>query len=428
MMTTAIIQSSKLQGEVVLPASKSHSQRGLLLALLHHGITRLYSVGHSEDEKSALSFIQQAGAKVSLQHDHLEIIGADRLVVPETIDCGESATLFRMAAPILASQGKPFTLTGKGTLLSRSVTETIQLLQYGGTVVAADQGRPPLRISGRWLPPSGTIDATTSSQHISGLLLAASACSPAPLRFQLTQPVSRHYIQMTIAAMARFGRKVVQSEAYTLEVWPATTSPTEEVRIQIEPDWSGASLLMAAAAVGGDLVFPGLSPLTLQADRAILDLLVQAGAKVDVGAEHIRVQASFSMKPFAIDITDTPDLFPAAVLLATGIEGVSEIRGLSRLRNKESHRVQVTVAALSAMGADLEVAGDLLRLNGGKPLNGQVLESHGDHRMAMLLSLVALQANQASRILDAQCVSKSFPGFYEQLTFLGASVHLSSHH
>ena len=82
MMTTAIIQPSRLQGEVVLPASKSHSQRGLLLALLHQGITRLYSVGQSEDEKSALSFIQQAGAKVSLQHDHLEITGADRLVVP----------------------------------------------------------------------------------------------------------------------------------------------------------------------------------------------------------------------------------------------------------------------------------------------------------------------------------------------------------
>jgi 3-phosphoshikimate 1-carboxyvinyltransferase len=184
----------------------------------------------------------------------------------------------------------------------------------------------------------------------------------------------------------------------------------------VEGDWSGASFLLVAGAVGGKISVSGLELDSLQGDRRVLDALRDAGAEVGVDASAGAVSVGKGeLKGFEFDATDCPDLFPPLVALACNCGGKSVIRGASRLAGKESDRGQALVSEFGKLGARVSVEGDSIVVEGGGKLSGGSVESHRDHRIAMACAVAALNCEGPVEIGDAGCVSKSYPGFFSDL-------------
>ena len=200
-----------------------------------------------------------------------------------------------------------------------------------------------------------------------------------------------------------------------MPIRPAVIFPT------VESDWSGGAFLLVAAAINGELTVSGLSSDSKQSDMTILKALEKAGANMTIGDDQISVSRS-ELKGFDFDATESPDLFPPLVALASYCKGVSTIKGVSRLTYKESDRASSLREEFGKMKIIVEVNEDIMKITGGQPCGARV-ESHEDHRISMAVAVAALGATGKVFIRDSQCVAKSYPGFFDDLRNLGAVVH-----
>jgi 3-phosphoshikimate 1-carboxyvinyltransferase len=191
--------------------------------------------------------------------------------------------------------------------------------------------------------------------------------------------------------------------------------------IRIEGDWSGGAFLLVAGAIAGEVCLAGLDAFSLQPDKRVLEALMESLASVSVESTQVRVSAQ-RLRPFQFDASDCPDLFPPLAVLACHAEGTSVIRGVERLRHKESDRAASITEELGRIGASLQVQDDYLIIHGGRPLQEAELRSHGDHRIAMMCAVAALGAQGPVRIADAGAVEKSYPNFFDDLSRLGVRV------
>jgi len=229
---------------------------------------------------------------------------------------------------------------------------------------------------------------------------------------------SRPYIDMTIQVLAECGVRVENENYETFAIRSG-----QEYRVgefTVEGDWSAAAALLAAGAVGGNVRVSGLRPDSFQADRRVLAVLGAAGARVKTLAEGAAVE-KVDLRAFSFDATDSPDLLPPLVALACHAAGVSHLQGASRLRHKESDRAAALAEEFGRLGARITVNGDIMEVTGG-PLSGGSVSSHGDHRIAMALAAAAVAARGPVTIEDAECVAKSYPGFFEDLASLGGKI------
>jgi 3-phosphoshikimate 1-carboxyvinyltransferase len=286
------------------------------------------------------------------------------------------------------------------------------------------------------------VDASASSQFLTGLLIAL-PLAPRDSVLLVPHIVSSGYVELTLRTMAAFGIVVKAGPGFArFDIAGGRSYAARDFRI--EGDWSGAAFLLVAGAIagreGGSLSVEGLDPGSEQPDRAILDALALADARVDTvtgpdGATSIRVMRS-KLSAFDFDATDCPDLFPPLAVLAACCEGVTTIRGAARLKAKESDRATALREELGKLGIGIEVEGDLMRIKGRAARKGPVdacgqsrdipsgggtpvrIDPRGDHRMAMAAAVAALAGNAAVEIEGAECVSKSWPSFFEDLSLL----------
>ena len=257
-----------------------------------------------------------------------------------------------------------------------------------------------------------------SSQFVSALLLVAPMMRN-PLTIRVTTPLqSWPYVKMTMDAMESFGVKASASPGR--DVFTAPTRKYRASKVNVEGDWSSASYLLAAGAVGGEVTVGNLDTGSSQADTAILDILSRMGAELTVKGDEVTCSRS-QLKAVKADFSDCPDLFPIVSALCTVAEGASELTGLGRLRLKESDRVAAMAEGLTRMGAEVTEDGDAVRITGGT-VRGTELNPYNDHRIAMSLGILALAAEGDTTILDAGCVTKSYPGFWDHLEGLGVKV------
>ena len=185
-------------------------------------------------------------------------------------------------------------------------------------------------------------------------------------------------------------------------------------RYNVEGDWSGASCLLVAGATTGEVTVRNLNPVSLQADMAIVDALTRAGAQITTTTDSVTVRRS-PLHAFEFDATHCPDLFPALAALAAAADGVSTIRGTSRLLHKESNRAEAIREEYAKTGIEVDISEeDVMRIRGGKIRPARV-SSHDDHRMAMSMAVSALRCDGQITIENAECVAKSYPGFFEDL-------------
>lgn len=427
------IHPSNISGTIQAPASKSSMQRACAAALLHHGETIIQHPGHSNDDLAAIELIQQMGAIASSQDKALLINSKGVRPAANEVNCGESGLGIRMFAPIIALSDQEITIKGEGSLLRRPMDFFDEVLPKLGVAIHSNNGRLPLKIRGPLQPRNIEIDGSLSSQFLTGLLMAYSAANAADVSIKVNNLKSRPYIDLTLDVMEKFGLKVPENKNYDEFYFSSSPHPSPPAyrtgrftthRYTVEGDWSGGAFLLVAGAIAGNIIIEGLDVLSTQADKAILIALQQTGAVLSIQPNRIEIGPANKLKPFHFDATESPDLFPPLVALASYCDGKSVIRGTTRLTHKESDRAKTLQEEFKKMGIDIGLQDDLMIVEGGSALKGNRVHSRHDHRIAMACAVAALKAGGETIIEEAEAINKSYPDFYADIQHLGANVIL----
>lgn len=408
---------NRLHGEVIPPCSKSYAQRALAAALLASGRTTLRGIELCRDTRSAIEAIRTLGAHVEIKNDNTLIIDGGLMPIAKNLNVGESGLAARLFTPIAALDNKKMLIEGEGTLRHRPMAMMVEPLRALGVEVRDGGGRLPIEVCGPIKGGRVVVDGSISSQFITGLLIAL-PCAKNDTTIEVRDAVSTPYIDMTLETLERFGVEVMHNEGDYSEFYIEGNQELKPVDYTIESDWSAAAFIMVAAAIAGEVTIRNISTLSRQADTLVCRALERAGASIIIEEGAITV-AHRPLEAFTFDATNSPDLFPALVALAAAAEGVSTIRGIERLRGKESDRGEVLKEEYRKLGIDIELDYDenVMRVVGGKPHAAEV-DSHDDHRIAMSLAITALRIEGEVAIRNRECVAKSYPSFFEDLEML----------
>lgn len=420
------VQPSTLQGVIQAPTSKSSMQRACAAALLRKGETVIHNPGHSNDDKAALGVIKALGARIEEQvNGSLTISSEGVQPVSNAVNCGESGLGIRMFTPIIALSDRSLTINGEGSLLTRPMDFFDTVLPQLGVEIISNNGKLPLQVKGPLRPATIEVDGSLSSQFLTGLLMAYAAAGAKEVALQVKDLKSKPYIDLTLQVMQHFGWNVENRnyESFYFGANAAVKTTAQPITYTVEGDWSGAAFLLVAGAIAGKITVKGLNVFSTQADKAILQALMNAGAAISVQEAQIEIGPA-ALKAFHFNATECPDLFPPLVALAAYCEGTTAIEGAKRLTHKESNRALTLQQEFGKMGVTIELQDDLMLVRGGSSLRGAVTHSHHDHRIAMACAVAALKANGETTIEEAEAINKSYPDFYEHLKRLGASLSL----
>lgn len=426
---------------VSAPPSKSLSHRALICAALASGVSELTGVLESDDTRRTMACFMACGAQFFPAGSILKVAGVGGRPQggthqPVDFDMHESGTTCRLLTAVAAAGTGRFRIHGAPRLHERPVGALARALASQDVRFEWEgkPGFPPFVMDSAGLP-GGTIaiDAEESSQYLSGLLLAAPlAQAETVIELAGSKVVSWPYVSLTLQAMedsgAVFAAEVSDGQAWFYTPWreiPAVVPGRvrfrvkpggyRPVRLRVEGDWSNASYLLAAGAVGPRPVrIKGLRPDSLQGDRAILDILGRMGA---AGAwDHDLVTVSPApLTGITVDMASCPDLVPTVAVLAALATGETVITGAAHLRIKECDRLAAPARELAKIGVRAEVLDDGLRIvpQPIAPAARAEFSTSGDHRMAMSLSILSLAGVRVS-LDDRDCVKKSFPGFWAE--------------
>lgn len=436
----------RLNGKLRLPGDKSISHRAAILAALAEGRTRLENFSTSEDCAATLSCLKQLGVKIGRDGTSVLIEGAglDGLREPRApLDCGNSGSTMRMLAGVLASQSFVSTLTGDESLRRRPMKRIIEPLSMMGAQVESTNGRAPLRITGRTqLTPITYTMPVASAQVKACILLAGLNASGRTGVIEAPHATRDHTERMLRWFGVMVEKKEVRSDGASLEEISVTGSARLKARDGAIPgDISSAAFFMAAAAllpasrlkierVGlnptREAIIPTLRGLGVDVRTALHDsgLMPEdfnepfGDIEIAGGAELAPLEAGRSNILSGALIPQLIDELPMLAVLGTQVFGGLTIRDASELRVKETDRIAATVENLRAMGAAVLEHADGLTIKRRTRLRAANLNSHGDHRIAMAFTIAALIADGESEITGAECVSVSFPEFYQLLESL----------
>ena len=407
------VPRGRLSGVATPPCSKSYAQRALAAALLAEGETVLRNLDFCDDTLSAIRVIETLGAKVERLDERTVRVRGGLAPQSSTINVGESGLATRMFTPIASLCGVPITIQGEGTLLYRPMNMMIEPLRKLGVEVRDGGGRLPVEVCGPMNGGEIDVDGSVSSQFLTGLLMSLPLAEN-DTTIAVANAVSKPYLDMTIDMASKFGVNI-QHNDYN-EFYVEGGQKYEAADIAIEGEWSAAAMLLVAGAIAGELTLTNVSMLSKQADVAVCDALVRAGASVTSEPNSITVEHR-DLVAFEFDATQCPDLFPALAALAAAAEGESVIYGTHRLEHKESNRAETIAAEYRKLGIEVRLEGDAMYIKGGD-IRAAETESHHDHRIAMSLAVSALRCDGEVLIHNAECVAKSFPDFFEVLESL----------
>ncbi|MBR5201025.1 MAG: 3-phosphoshikimate 1-carboxyvinyltransferase [Alistipes sp.] len=408
---------NRLRGEVIPPCSKSYAQRALAAALLASGRTTLRGIELCRDTRSAIEAIRTLGARVEIKDDNTLIIDGGLKPAANGLNVGESGLAARLFTPIAALSDRAMIIEGEGTLRHRPMAMMVEPLRALGVEVRDGGGRLPIEVHGPIKGGRVVVDGSISSQFITGLLIALPAAK-SDTTIEVRDAVSTPYIDMTLETLERFGVEIMHNEGDYSEFYVEGNQELKPVDYTIESDWSAAAFIMVAAAIAGEVTVRNISTLSRQADTLVCRALERAGASIIIEEGAITV-AHRPLEAFTFDATNSPDLFPALVALAAAADGVSTIRGIERLRGKESDRGEVLREEYRKLGIEIELdyEENIMRVVGGKPHAAEV-DSHDDHRIAMSLAITALRIEDEVEIRNRECVAKSYPSFFDDLEML----------
>ena len=419
-----------VNGTVTAVDSKSDAHRALICAALCEGETKIKVKALNYDIIATASCLASLGAGVTREGEIYTVSG--RAAGGGELNCNESGSTARFLLPVAAALGEDVRLLGEGKLPQRPMLPLTAEMRRAGCTVSSDF--LPISVSGRLSGGRYVLSGSVSSQFISGLLMALPLTNQAS-EILLTSPLqSELYADMTVKTLKKFGvkwTKLLHEESggffggYRLDgiadysnfctavcaktVYDTYKSPDTYI---VEGDWSGAAFFAVAGALAGRVELLGLDTNSLQPDKAIIDVIESAGATVTKNDGKITVEKGV-IKPFSIDVSQFPDLFPVLAVLACGANGESLLFGAGRLRIKESDRIESTASMICALGGDVDEGEDYLKIFGTGRLSGGVFDGAGDHRIVMSGAVASLICDGDVEIIGHTAVNKSYPEFFE---------------
>ncbi len=382
----------KLTGQTAAIPSKSQAHRLLICAALADGPTQLYCAQSNRDLDATAACLNALGAEVRATETGFSVRPMEHIPAKATLPCGESGSTLRFLLPLAAALGVEATFQMEGRLPKRPLSPLWEELERKGCQLS----RPTpdtILCRGQLQPGSFRLSGSISSQYFTGLMLALPLISGSSRLLVQGQLESKPYVDMTQQTLALFG---VQADLGEIQGCQRYQSPG---RVTVEGDWSNAAFFLTAQALGSPVSVTGLNPDSAQGDREIRNLLQTMETCSTISGAQI------------------PDLIPILAVFAACRQG-AVFTHIQRLRMKESDRVASTLAMITALGGHGWADADTMTISGTGLTGGQV-DAHNDHRIAMASAIAATCCSQPVILLDAQCVQKSDPHFWEVYAQLG---------
>lgn len=410
---------SHVEGEVILPGSKSLSNRALLLSALASGDTRLTNLLRSDDTKRMIDALRLLGTTITLSDDWTDCLveGNNGLFLVERateLFLGNAGTAIRPLTAALSLVNQEFLIDGDQYMRERPIEHLIDALQQLGAEVEylGKPGCPPLKLFGGSVTGGDiSIRGDISSQYLTALLMAL-PLAPNDSRISVIgEQVSKPYLDITLGMLDIFGVKATHEsyQTFTIGGGQHYTSPGSYM---IEGDASSASYFFGAAAIaGGPVRVHGLGKNSVQGDYQFLDTIEQMGASVNRQDNWTDVSAG-KLQGIDVDLNHIPDAAMTIAAMALFAEGKTTIRNIYNWRVKETDRMHAMSEGLRRLGAEVQTTDDSITIDPPANIRSAEIDTYADHRVAMSFSLAAL-GNAAVTINDPDCTRKTFPDYFD---------------
>lgn len=419
MSALEVLPAGPVSGELAAPASKSVTNRLLLMAALATGDSVLRAPLHSDDSAAMQAAIAAFGATVREDGDSLHIHGTGgRLRSPHrSVSSRLSGTTMRFVAGLATLAPGGGTITGEPPLLRRPIGSLSAALAHLGADVHDDDGFPPFVAKGGGLA-GGTarIDATASSQFASAVLLVA-PYARTDVTLIVEGTVADGYIDLTAQLMTDWGALVRREDRLRWHVRGGDGYTARDRSVEYDAS-AAAHLFAIAAATGGTVTVTNAADGSRQPDAAFTRVLASMGCAVARDASALTVTGPASLSPVEVDLAAMPDQVTTVAALAAMARGTTTITGAAVTRGHETDRLAALAGELAKLGVGIEEHADGLVIHGGSPRGPARLATHDDHRLAMAFAALAARVPGIT-IQDPGCVAKTYPGFWADLTGMG---------
>jgi 3-phosphoshikimate 1-carboxyvinyltransferase len=403
--------------EVTAPPSKSYTHRALIIGALGKGTTTVLNPLYAEDTKITLNALRTLGVPITEKPDRIIVRGCDgSFPNPEntTLDLDNSGTSLRLLASLALLCRYPVILTGSARMQERPIGPLVEALcSLGGLVkYLENDGYPPVNIEGHLRGGPVTVDGTISSQFISSVLIASPYAEREVEVLIPSPPASRSYLDITLEIIRAFGAEVISDgyQRFLVNNQKKYSGRTYTV----EGDFSSAAYFFAIAAVcGGRARVQNLEPHSVQGDRRFLDALSRMGCTVTYGKKTVTVERTGDLQGITFDMSSSPDSVQTLCMVAASAKTPTTITGIGHLKYKESDRITSTAERLRSLGGNVTVEENRITVF-PSPLHGGSIDPVNDHRTAMSFAVLGLSIGGIT-IRNAECVSKSFPEFWDLL-------------
>ncbi len=423
------ITPAVLQGTANAIPSKSDGHRKLICAACSDTESFLpLQKPHCADILATMQCLAALGARFTEteQGVHISPIQPHEQSETPLLDCSESGSTFRFLLPVAMSFAAKASFTGSGRLPERPIDALTHVMEQHGVIF--DAPALPFTASGSLQGGEYALAGNVTSQYLSGLLMALPHVAEDSV-IRLTKPLeSAAYVELTCSVLRTFGAKIRQETenglpAYYIKGRQKLSAPKN---LYVDGDWSNAAFFLVAGAISAPVTVHGVYADSTQGDKAICEILRQAGATVEQSADRVTVSPPKDgvLRAFSADMREIPDLLPILSVLAAYAQGETHLHHAARLRLKECDRLTETARLLKNLGGDVTESEDALLIR-GSALTGGTVNGCNDHRMVMSAAIAALGCSDTVTILGTEAVNKSYPAFFEDYRRLGGVFRLA---
>lgn len=406
---------SRVKRNIRAISSKSEAHRYLICAALADSPTEIICTDTNADIDATASCLNSLGADIKRTEHGFFVRPITEVLKDQTLECNESGSTLRFLLPLAAALGANCSFEMRGRLSQRPLSPLYEILEGAG-ITLTPQGSNPLKIKGNFISGDYSVAANVSSQYISGLLFALSVIDGKSSLTLIGKVESAPYIEMTKDALSAFGADITYNNEENRFAIHGKSHLISPQKLCVGGDWSNAAFFLAAGAIGNESVtLSNLDINSRQGDCEILTILKKMGAEITNEDDQITVHPS-KLHSVNVDASDIPDLVPIISTVASVAEGETVIFNASRLRLKESDRIESVCNTLKALGADITPTEDGMIIRGKNKLSGGEVDSYNDHRIAMSAAIASLVCENPVKISRFEAINKSYPSFADNFT------------
>lgn len=427
------IKPGVLNGCVKIPSSKSFAHRAIMCAAFSENECIIDNVSISDDIKATIGAVKSLGAEVDIFDHYIKIKGLflnktkdnlskDKLNI---IDCNESGSTLRFMIPAASVVNKRNCFIMRGNLGKRPLDVYFDVFEKSNIKYKYEKNKyreDTLVTDGFIKPGKYTIPGNISSQFITGLLFTLPLLDGDSILNVTGTIESKSYISITLEVLKDFGIEIENIDFKKFII--KGNQRYSKDRYSVEGDFSQGAFFLCAGAIGNSISVEGLKEGSIQGDRIVIDILKNMGASINIDREGINMYTNSELKSTIIDASDCPDIIPILSVCASVANGKTEIINAGRLRIKECDRLHAVCSELSKLGADITEKENSIIITGVNSLKGGCeVWSHKDHRICMMLAIAATLCEEKIYIRDVECISKSYPNFFDDFKKLGGIIY-----